>query len=359
MTNGGRRRLLGLALLGAMGLAGCGSHAPAGPTDPDGSGPPVGGQQARHGAVGPPARHARTGPTPGSTIDSGVQPLGPVTAGADGLSASAVDLATHSGGWPATEAILENAVNRLNRKCLARHGFAYPELPAVSFPDAEDDAAAIGMFRRRSVGYGIAASGTENVDQPSVSDPVDGFYGALSPAERERFSTVLFGPPGSEIKVDTGGGGYVAVKGRGCEAESRSALAGDVGTWAQLSYIPERLDNVLARQVPSDPRYRRAIASWRSCMVARGYRYATPEAARDALSERYRRTGGTEAFRRDEISVAVADGQCAILARVPRTAVLARRDRVRSLPAPELATLVRLAALRDAAVGRARRLLSP
>jgi hypothetical protein len=45
-----------------------------------------------------------------------------------------VDFATRSGSWPATEDELQNAVNRLDTRCLRTAGFAVPSTPRCGCP---------------------------------------------------------------------------------------------------------------------------------------------------------------------------------------------------------------------------------
>ncbi|MBW4722163.1 hypothetical protein [Saccharothrix obliqua] len=265
------------------------------------------------------------------------------------LGPTALDLVTRSGTWPATQRLLDRAVNRLNQMCLARQGFSYPDLDVPAPVDPADDVAVVDLPGRATRGYGITDAGPD-VTPPSRS-AADVFYDGLPPAERHRFDLALFGSPHTRREVDTAGGRY-SVQDTGCEADSRRRLAGDVALWARITYTPEAIGNRLAVEVEQAPAYRDALTAWRSCMRDQGHPYPTPEQAQQDL----RADTGTPADRRRsvEIAVASADGNCAIRTRLPSTALNARRELAAHLPHADRATVAELAFHRDAAVERAR-----
>ena len=221
---------------------------------------------------------------------------------------------------------------------MAARGFAYRAGPARLPAAPDDEPALIDLARRQADGYGVA-SPKKTAGPPSSPDPPPGYDSAL------------FGPPGT--KVGTGIGGGYRVPSQGCEADSRRALIGDVVRWAQITYVPEQLANRLADQARTTPAYLGALAAWRSCMAGRGFSFATPDAAHDALSAEFAREGATAGFRQREVSVASADGECSAEVHLPLTAARAARELVGSLSPDERSSLAGLAADRDAAVERA------
>jgi hypothetical protein len=260
---------------------------------------------------------------------------------------STVDLVTFSGNWPATQQILDNAVRVLDRKCMATHGFGYPDTPLAKTMAPEDEAAVIDLPDRRQHGYQIVATSAPTLPAEAVNP----YLTSLSPANQQRYRAALFGPPGTDVTPGIAGG-YV-VKGQGCEADSRRALAGSVQQWARITYIPQQLNDHLVEQVTTQPRYIAAMTAWQACMATRGYSYPTPQHARSALQSEYLKAGPTQQFRERETAVAVADGECAGAVHLPLVSLAVRRDLVQSLPAPDRATLADLASIRDTAVARA------
>ncbi|SED67171.1 hypothetical protein SAMN05216489_04079 [Streptomyces sp. 3213] len=259
-----------------------------------------------------------------------------------------VDLATRSGDWPRTEALLQNAVNRLDERCLRAAGFAVPSAPAVRLPAPGDEEAAIGLAQRRTIGYGIATP------VPASAPPASETYAnTLSALDHNRYGTAQFGSAAPRTSVTLIRSATVEVASGGCVGDARRALAGDLRTWARLTYIPDQLDTRLSAQAMTDPRYLRALADWRTCLRGRGFSYISPEAAQAALRKAYPNSGGTAAFKRHEIAVAVADGTCARTAHLPTVLLSVRRSLVSRLPSGELSLLRSLNAERRAALARA------
>ncbi|GAB3142433.1 hypothetical protein GCM10027290_16910 [Micromonospora sonneratiae] len=271
------------------------------------------------------------------------------------ISTDAVDLATRSGTWPKTEQILETALNRLTHECMAAQGFDHPARPGALLSVPEDEAAVIDLPRRRRYGYELA-SAEPGRDGATGGPPGDPAYERLDRVERQRYDLAFFGPPGDTATVDTPEGRHYRVPRRGCVAQSRQGLVGDVVLWARITYLPEGINNRLAAQVPTAPSYVSAMAVWRSCMSARGHHHDTPQAARRSIKDELVATGPTVVLRKREIAVAVADGECAARAHLPSTALRVRREAVASLPESDLRVLAELTIERNAALAHAERI---
>ncbi|MGQ5639926.1 MULTISPECIES: hypothetical protein [unclassified Streptomyces] len=272
------------------------------------------------------------------------RPVGPVTA----PGASAIDLATHSGTWPRTEQEIEGALSALERRCLRANGFEYPVVRPAPFTDPENEAAAIGLAERRAHGYGFGT--------PPTAPPSDAFYDRLTAREKRRFTAVLFGPDDKRRTVGRFRMGTVSVPTRGCTAQSRLTLFGDVATWARITYTAEDIDERLARAATADPQYTAVLRRWSACMKSRGYSFASPteaEAAAKAVHGPADSPGKTPA---KEIHIAVADGTCAQASHLPRSELRARRRLVTTLPPNDRRLLEHLAKRRSMALGRARSL---
>ncbi|MGI5479445.1 hypothetical protein [Streptomyces lavendofoliae] len=231
---------------------------------------------------------------------------------------------------------------------MTERGFSYPASPAQLPPDPADDAAVVDLAERKKTGYGLAAhpaAGTDN-------SPVDRYYATLSTADQSRFDLALFGPNDRKVTVKIPGRGRFRVPSEGCEAESRRRLAGDVILWARMAYTPEAIDIQLSDRSRAAPPYLAALQQWRRCMAVSGHSYVEPEAAYRSLRDELRETG-TAAFRERERAVAVADGTCALRARLPTAALTTRRELVASLNDDVRRSLNKLAAHRAAVVARA------
>ncbi|MFI9407157.1 hypothetical protein [Nocardia sp. NPDC052316] len=263
------------------------------------------------------------------------------------LSPTALDLVTFSGTWPATQRVLDDALTQLNRRCLAEQGFDYPVEPSAP-PPAVDDEATIDLPGRRSNGYGLTASGVPPAQQTTATDS---YIDNLPPERQYRFRTALFGPPDTERVVDLPDGSRITVPGRGCEAQSRTRLAGDVTRWAQLTYVPEYFYNRMAAQLSAVPGFQDALTAWRSCMTAKGFEYQSPDHAWQTFKSE--KAIGTADFRQREIATAVADGECAAETRLPAATLAARRELATIMPPADRQMLHELAHYRDAIVERA------
>jgi hypothetical protein len=261
------------------------------------------------------------------------------------------------GLWPATEHILNSANNALTEECMQAHGFQYPSDALPDPPPPEDEAATVDMPRRRQAGYGIAAELDPTPAPADAVSSVDNYVNGLPVNRQDLFHRTLFGSDQDRTTIDLPDGSTVVVHAKGCEADSRRALAGDVTTWARLTYVPEQLGNRLAEKLTASAAYLAATDRWRSCMAARRFPYHTTEQAQDALRTRYRHSGPTPEAREAEVAVAIADGECELSAHLPSTVLAVRRGLAESLPVDDRRTLVELAAVRAAAVGRAHSVL--
>jgi hypothetical protein len=277
----------------------------------------------------------------------------PAAPGAAPVGASAVmtDLATRSGRWPAGERQLQDAYDRLDRQCVKKAGFSLPAAPSAALPVPEDEAAAIDLPGRRRHGYGISVHDHDSL----AAAPPDS---SLSAGDQKRLGEAQFGPEGKTTAVILNGGGRVTVPAAGCVAHARNTLAGDVQTFAKIFYTPQQFDDRLNRQALKESGYQAALGQWRACMAPKKYKFASPDAATAQLRQEYERKAKSSTFRKKEIAVAVADGECESRVHLPTTLLRARRRLVAGLPAGDLSTLRSVAASWASAVTRARSALA-
>jgi hypothetical protein len=269
------------------------------------------------------------------------------------LTADALDLVTRTGHWAATQHILDSADDQLTRRCMQAKGLQYPAATPATPVAVDDEAAVVDLATRRQQGYGIA-----NSPMPKAMPAVDAYVAGLSASAQQHYRLDLFGPQNATRQINLPGGLTISVHTQGCEASSRSTLAGDVESWALLTYLPEQLGNELANTIATAPEYTTALVAWSACMAGYGYRYQTPETAQDDLRARHQRDPADRTLGALEIAVAVADGECALQVHLPAAALAAKRRLALSLPEDDRRRLLDLAIRRVAATTRAQAVLA-
>lgn len=271
----------------------------------------IGGVLAAAGVVGASACAAPGPPaSPAPATPSAVS-----SAAAPALSDDALDLATLSGAWGERQTRVERAMRRASDACLVRHGFA-PQ-GAVSPIEGFDESAVVDLPRRLRLGYAVEEPTDVSADPATVAE--QRYLRTLAQPRRDAYLTTLLGSDGPMVAVRLPGGREVETPRSGCIAQGRAAVFGSVERWATVQYAPEALGDLVTAGVESSPRYRAAVTTWRACLESKGFRAQTPEALRTAT------TSGTSDPRRS-VAVAVADGQCALAAHLPSTALAVRRD---------------------------------
>lgn len=271
-----------------------------------------------------------------------------------GVSPVMTDLATRSGRWPAGAQQLQDAFDRLDRQCVLGAGFRLPASPGASLPVPEDEAAAIDLDGRRRHGYGISV---HDHGSTAAAAP-DAYISSLSVRDQRRLGETQFGPGEQKTAVTLNGKGRVTVPAAGCIARSRTTLAGDVQTFAKIFYAPQQFDDQLNRTVLKDASYQSTLGQWRACMAHKGYTYASPDAATAQLRQEYEQKAKSSDFRKREISVAVADGECASRLHLPTMLLRIRRRLVARLSADDLSFLRSVATSWGSAVTHARSVLA-
>jgi hypothetical protein len=119
---------------------------------------------------------------------------------------------------------------------------------------------------------------------------------------------------GRQIVVTLPDGHKVSATTDGCVASVRRQLYGDLGEWLRNEFAIQGIAKEAHDRVLSDRRYLDALDAWRACMRARGYRFADPGAARDAVGAQQQAQGrslGHDQLRIRETAVAVAEAECA------------------------------------------------
>jgi hypothetical protein len=269
-------------------------------------------------------------------------PAGPAPA-SDQLTGAATALAIHAGSYRADQSLLARAEAELTRRCMAHRGFNYPTGhlgPGAGLGDDEEWRP--NLQRRRAVGYGLAHAG------PAAAEERERL---LPPDQQAAYRHALDGDPTRRATLQLPSGRRFTIGATGCLAEARSQLYGDVVSAARVFYIPQEAFVAIYPQLAADPRLGAGMARWATCMAARGHRYPSTTAARDAASAAYDRTSGAAATRLER-RIAVADGECALRTGLPTVIDQIGPGCAARLPAAERHDLLIATALRTAALRR-------
>lgn len=256
------------------------------------------------------------------------------------LGSAELDLVTRAGTFPDRYVLLDHAEQQGTSDCMAAQGFRYAVAALPATVPSEQDTA-INLADRQQHGYRLA-------------DAADAKPAAPAPALPPGYNQALLGSDADLRQVTLPGGGRVTASSAGCQARSRERLYGDLASWAEVNYLPQRLNLKLAKEVATDPTFVAAMKRWQGCMSAQGYDYTSPDDAVQRLRAGYQTAGVTPAGRRHEIAVAVADAGCQQRLRIPDTALDVKKRHARALPLADREELVAVAKLWLAAVSRAR-----
>ncbi|WP_433891975.1 hypothetical protein [Streptomyces sp. CA-111067] len=273
-AGGRRRRLSAIAALAlsATLLAGCSSSAPDSTTS---------------GAGGPGAAPGTDGPAAGR---AGWPAKVPTT----GLSKGMVlPLEAYMETYPDSVAI-EQAVDRLETRCMARYGINYTPAPPGWDPPPNNDDSNMGrryglMDRAQAakLGYDLGDENRTPPQQPKLS----------AAAEAVLTGQVSTRPGAAKVAAYHGR----AVPAGGCATEANGAIGADrIDTG-----LPGRLDAASLDRSQAEPRVRAAITAWSGCMKADGYTIDNPLNASRLAPDSDGRPAGKAA-----IAAAVADVDC-------------------------------------------------
>jgi hypothetical protein len=173
--------------------------------------------------------------------------------------------------------------------------------------------------------------------------------------QRSAYRRALSGDDSHRVTLRLSSGPEFTFASTGCIAEGRRGLYGDVMAAARAAYVPQEAYNALYPTLAAHPAVRAAEARWTACMGRRGQPFASMEAARTAVARGYR-TRPVGAARRTEIRVAVADGECALEARLPGTVADVAAGATAALTAEQRRDLTQATRIRATALDRAHKL---
>ncbi|MEV6617847.1 hypothetical protein AB0N31_29115 [Streptomyces sp. NPDC051051] len=241
-----------------------------------------------------------------------------------------------------------DALQRLTKRCMNRHGFTYWEDRTLTLRESrpvryvQDDVA-----WARTYGYGGPVEAKN--ERTRLHHPNAAYRQRLSAGRRAAFDRALDG--GDDARTLSvrlpGTGTEVGKRVGGCSAEAEEALYGDPATWFRAARTATGLRALYGEDLMRDRELTAAVRAWSRCMRGAGLAHADPQAARDAIRANTARLGparADEAFALER-RTAVADARCAREADL-RSVVAAREahyvDRLRDRYGDALDTYERL-----------------
>ncbi|MGX1271895.1 hypothetical protein [Streptomyces phaeoluteigriseus] len=221
-----------------------------------------------------------------------------------------------SGPEPLTwqqELRVADALQRLTKRCMNRHGFTYWEDRTLTLRESrpvryvQDD-----MAWARTYGYGAPVEAKN--ERTRLHNPNAAYRRGLSAAARAAFDEALDGGGDARtVSARLPGGAQVGKRVGGCTAEAEEALYGDPAAWFRAAKTATGLRALYGEDLMRDERLTAAVRAWSQCMKGAGLAYADPQAARDAIRVNTARLGparADEAFALER-RTAVADAGCA------------------------------------------------
>jgi hypothetical protein len=230
------------------------------------------------------------------------------------------------------EAFLNLAEDELVSRCMAKKGFKYtvaPPLTPESLPDAPYGSDDLAYAREHGFGSVQRRDRSERVEKYAREDPNKRHLDSLSPRERDRYWEAFAGDLAHQAYVTLPDGTTVSVATKGCVAEARTQLYGNLSEWLRLDHTRQAFVRDVRSRVESDAQFGRAVAAWRDCMQGRGLRYASPAAASEPF------LGAATANLADnladkpsakEVRVAVAAAECSRESKLTETGERLERE---------------------------------
>ncbi|PSM42464.1 hypothetical protein C6Y14_14695 [Streptomyces dioscori] len=224
------------------------------------------------------------------------------------------------------EVRVADALQRLTKQCMGRHGFAYWEDLGLTLLESrpvrfvQDDVA-----WARTYGYGSRIEAKSA--RVRESNPNGAYRQGLSYSRRAAFDVALDGGDSARmLTASLPGRGEIRKRIGGCTQEAERTLYGDPAEWFRTSKTALGLSSLYGKQLMEDRRLSAAVQAWSHCMKKAGQPYEDPQAARDAVRAETGRLGpahSDDAFT-GERATAVADATCA--RRVSLRAVATERE---------------------------------
>lgn len=205
---------------------------------------------------------------------------------------------------------LYDAEQQLVSLCMRRAGFTFhaDTQQQDSLPDPFSGTR-LTLEEAQRDGYGLRQS-TSSANA-STRDPNAEVIAGLSASESKRYQEALYGPDDTQISVKIGEL-TVGAPGKGCFAEARKTIYGDLEKWTRLNYVANNVLAEASQTVGSDDTLIDAAKRWSDCMAESGFHYDSRRAARNDLAKRYQAMGADiDAVFHAEVATATVDAKCA------------------------------------------------
>jgi hypothetical protein len=268
--------------------------------------------------------------------------------------------------------VLSAAGALLKTRCMNAAGFRFypgvPDTPSPLYakislysfsgrpPSERSDLAArarfgYGLFDTYTPAGELAASGGPNAERDTA------YIATLTPRQRNRYSTALFGPnsaPEGTVKY----GGMVLTYGTvGCQARADATIYGSVRAALRVLLVGQSLYASLAKQ--TDAATRASLAAWSKCLdAATGRYFASANAPIAYMQQLYAQRGPTPAMHAYERALATKDGRCQYQSGLAENYAAAFRRLSNGLPVSAVRAIAQSLAVDRAGLARARRFLS-
>jgi hypothetical protein len=241
---------------------------------------------------------------------------------------------------------ISRAEQALTAQCMRSRGFQYTP-PADGPEPSEQTITAYALGRGYPATYGVTQ---QSIASANPHDP-----GSSKPS----YVSALEGPSAPTATLTLPGGGLVAYGTGGCLGLARQELLGSVRAYMESAYLPQMVRSEFSQFLSTYHPYLAALHGWQSCMRAEGRAFADPEAAIESVQALALGGMNPAGLARRQTAIADTDVACDARSHLRSSTGQALTTYVRSLPAGILAQLSGIQSSREAALGVARRLLSP
>jgi hypothetical protein len=187
--------------------------------------------------------------------------------------------------------VVGRAEAQLTSRCMKGRGFVYAVPPPVPEPSEQTITAdALGIGDPAT--YGVL---------PSTDEP-------HNPGEdRPAYQNALNGPPTSMATMTLPDRSTVTYFTGGCTGSARATLFGSVSAYVASSYVPQVIRARFGAFLTTDGPYTSALRDWQSCMKAKNWDFANPDAAIDSLQTAQLSTASLD---QRQTAIAGADRAC-------------------------------------------------
>ncbi|MFI6412688.1 hypothetical protein [Streptomyces sp. NPDC050585] len=249
--------------------------------------------------------------------------------------------------------LLHRAEQELLRSCMATAGFEFRPVPENPLPEARDFPYVVDDVRWAQR-YGYGGAFRERARRLRDQDPNRVYLRGLPDERRRAAVAALNGTPGRPgLRAELPGGAVIGHSADGCQVAAWRHLYGDAQTWFAALTLVDNLGGMRQRRVTADPAFLAAVPRWAACMRRHGAPYGKPADTRAAFLGGERRADPAR-----EVRTAVQEARCAHSSGLAAVAGDLDRRHGEALRREHRVAVEQVAALRAAALPRARAVLA-